>query len=124
MAFETVPCADGAPIPVTVDSGHEEASTVNTRAAAEPGRPRRAAPYTLVKDPISHDTVEALELMLAQARRGHITGIAFAVMLKRGHYSVSVAGEAFSNPTLARGIVCVLDDELRDLARDGAGPAP
>lgn len=76
--------------------------------------------YTLIKDPISHDTVEALELLLAQAQRGHITGIAFAVMLKRRRYHVSVAGEAFKDPTLARGAVCALDDELRDLVRGGS----
>ena len=73
--------------------------------------------YHLVKDPVSHDTVEALELMLAQAQRGHITGIAFVVMLKRRRYHVNVAGEAFNDPTLARGAVCALDDELRDLVR-------
>ena len=76
--------------------------------------------YQLIKDPISHDTVEALELMLAQAQRGHITGIAFAVMLKRRRYSVNVAGEAFTDPTIARGAVCALDDELRDLVRGGS----
>lgn len=73
--------------------------------------------YTLVKDHISHDTVEALEQMLANAQRGHITGIAFVVMLKRRRYLVNVAGEAISEPTIARGALCALDDELRDLVR-------
>lgn len=76
--------------------------------------------YTLVKDAISHDTVEALELLLAQAQRGHITGIAFAALLKRRRYTVGVSGEAYSDPTLARGAVCALDDELRDLVSGGA----
>lgn len=78
--------------------------------------------HTLVRDHISRDTVEALEQMLAQAQRGHITGIAFAVMLRRRRYLVNVAGEAFRDPTFARGAVCALDDELRDLVRGTADP--
>lgn len=78
--------------------------------------------HTLVIDHISHDTVEVLELMLAQAQRGHITGVAVAVMRKRQRYSVSVAGEAYRDPTLARGILRALDDELSTLARGLEGP--
>lgn len=71
--------------------------------------------HFLVRDHISRDTVEALEQLLAMAQRGHITGIAFAAMLKRRRYLVNVAGEAFTDPTLARGSLCALDDELRQL---------
>lgn len=73
--------------------------------------------HTLVRDHISRDTIEALEQLLAMAQRGHITGIAFAALLKRRRFIVNVTGEAFTDPTLARGSVCALDDELRDLVR-------
>ena len=78
--------------------------------------------HSLVREHISHDTVEALEQMLARAQRGHITGIALVVMLKRHRYLVNISGEAFRDPTYARGAVCALDDQLRDLVRGAEAP--
>ena len=74
-------------------------------------------PFRLVRDDISRDTVEALEQMLEQARRGEIIGIAFAAMLRRRQFFVNSAGEAYRNPTWSRGMIATLDDELRELQR-------
>lgn len=69
-------------------------------------------PYKLIKDTLSHDTVEALQQLLEGAQRGEITGIAFAVTLRRQRFFTNVAGHCFTNPTFARGIVAFLSDEL------------
>ena len=69
-------------------------------------------PFSLVPDGISNDTVEALAQLQGMAQRGELIGFAFAAMLKRRRYFVNVAGEAFRNPTFARGCVSALDDEL------------
>lgn len=70
------------------------------------------APYLLVPDTLSHDTIQCLEAMLDEARRGQLIGIAFGAIFKRRTYIVNSAGEAYHSPTFARGIVAALDDEL------------
>jgi hypothetical protein len=69
-------------------------------------------PFVLVPDQLSNDTQEALAQLLDLAQRGELIGVAFAGMLRRRRYFVNVAGEAFRNPTFARGCVSALDDEL------------
>lgn len=76
--------------------------------------------YTLMRDTISKDTVEALEQLLEAARAGLIVGLAFGAMLKRKRYLVNCAGEACRDPTTARGMVCALDDELREMVHSRA----
>lgn len=77
-------------------------------------------PYTLVRDTISTDTVEALEQLLQAAREGQIVGVAFGAMLKRRRYLVNCAGEACRDPTAARGMIAALDDELGALVQSRA----
>lgn len=72
-------------------------------------------PFTLVKNTISHDTVEALEQLLIEARSGDIIGITFAAMHNEKTYIIDTVGAAYRNPTFARGMVAALDDELRDM---------
>lgn len=74
-------------------------------------------PFRLVPDSLSSDTVELLEQLLDEARRGRILGIAFVAMLKRREYIANTAGEAHRNPTFARGMVAALDDHLSDMVR-------
>lgn len=69
-------------------------------------------PYRLAPDALSHDTVDALEQLLDEARRGHVIGVAFAAMYKQRRYITNTAGEAHRNPTFARGMIASLDDEL------------
>lgn len=69
----------------------------------------------LVRDHISRDVVEALETLLAGAKAGKITGIAFACAMPKMRYITNVAGVCYSNPTFARGMVASLSDELGGL---------
>lgn len=64
--------------------------------------------FKLAEDKISHETVEALEILLDKARKGDIIGIAFSVMNKRRTYNTSTAGELHRNMTFAVGTLMVL----------------
>lgn len=74
-------------------------------------------PYQLVKDFISRDLIEALEVLLEGARRGEVTGIAFAATLKKQRFITNVAGMCYRNPSFTRGIVASLDDELSGIVQ-------
>lgn len=74
-------------------------------------------PYRLVKDSISHDLIEALEVLLEGARQGDVIGIAFACALKQRRFITNVAGFCHKNPTFTRGMVSSLDDELAELVQ-------
>ena len=69
-------------------------------------------PFSLVPDKISHDTMDCLQALAAQAKSGDVIGIAYAVMYRERSYIVNTAGELHRNPAFARGVVAVLDDEL------------
>lgn len=70
------------------------------------------ARFVLVPDEISSDTVECLKMLLRQARKGEVTGIAFCAVLKRKAFIVNTAGTAHSDPTFTRGMMLALDDQL------------
>lgn len=72
-------------------------------------------PFRLVPDQVSKDTIEALQQMLGQAKKGELIGIAFAAMYRHREYIVNTTGEAHRNPTFARGMVAALDDELSNM---------
>lgn len=74
-------------------------------------------PFALVYEPVSHDTVEALEFLLGRARAGELIGIAYGAMLKNRYCLVDTAGEAYRNPLFALGIVCMLTNDLSERAR-------
>lgn len=62
----------------------------------------------------SQDTIAALEDLLVEARAGRVVGLAYVAMHKVYEYTVDVTGECKSSPTLTRGMLSTLDDELRD----------
>lgn len=66
---------------------------------------------------VDAETIEALEQLLEQARAGQILGVAFVAMRKRREFVGDATGEAYRNPTFARGMLAALDDHLRDLTR-------
>ena len=78
---------------------------------------RRASPkpLTLIQPDISHDTIEALEYLLHEARKGELIGLAYGAMLKGKDYFVHTTGEANRNPLLGIGIASVLWRRLSDL---------
>lgn len=67
---------------------------------------------TLVPDAVSQETIKTLELLLRDARNGQVIGVAYICMHKGYQYSVNIAGETRRSPTLTRGILTVLDDQL------------
>ena len=64
---------------------------------------------------VSADTVAALEELLELAKAGQITGMAFGCTVKGGTYVTDVTGECFARPTMARGMVSYLSDQLAGL---------
>ncbi len=78
---------------------------------------RMASGYTLIEAGVSNDTVEAVKELLTMAEAGVLQGIAFGGMLKGRKYLVDCAGTACTDPTLARGIVAALDDELHRMVQ-------
>ena len=70
-------------------------------------------PFSLVPDELSHDTVEALQTLLADARNGHVIGVAFCAMYKQRNFIVNTAGEAHRNPVFTRGMIACLNDTLK-----------
>lgn len=74
-------------------------------------------PFTVLTQQISHDTVEALEFLLHEARRGELIGIAYGAMMRRRACIVDTAGEAHRNPLFSLGVVCMLSDEIAARAR-------
>lgn len=73
---------------------------------------KTAPPFILVPDALSSDTVECLEQLLEQAKRGQVIGLGFVAMLKKRGYIVNTTGEAHRNPTWSRGMLRALDDKL------------
>jgi hypothetical protein len=80
--------------------------------------------YQLIRDHISHDTVEALETLTEAARQGQVVGIVYGVVLKGRKFFVDTAGSLTRDVTFARGVVAAIDDELCDIlhGRADAGP--
>lgn len=59
--------------------------------------------------------MRALEDLLAEARAGRLIGFAYVAMRLERSYSVGAAGETRRSPTLTRGMLLLLDDELKAL---------
>lgn len=74
-------------------------------------------PFTLVNETVSHDTIEALEFLLQEAKSGELIGLAYGAMLRRRTCIVDTAGEAYRNPLFALGVVCLLSDDVAQRAR-------
>jgi len=59
--------------------------------------------------------VEAAETIGELARTGKLRGLAFICLFKRGRYIVNVAGDCHADPTLTRGMLGALDDQLKKM---------
>lgn len=74
--------------------------------------------YRLVKDDISReDVIQAISSLLDLARANMLVGVGFVGMLRNSRYFVNVAGQCYKNPTLTRGALATLDDELASIIR-------
>lgn len=74
--------------------------------------PPRDRPFVLIEDGISRHTVQALETLLDEAKKGKIIGVAFVAMYRRREYICNTAGECRRNPTFTRGATMALLDKL------------
>lgn len=74
----------------------------------------------LIRDTVSHDVVEALEQLTELARLGELTGIVFGCSIKGRRYMVDAAGTFARDPTLGRGVIAALDDELQHMVQSRA----
>jgi len=77
-------------------------------------------PYTLVKDNVSHDTIEVCKELLIAAQSGEVLGLVFGAVLKRRRFITNTAGECHRDPTFSRGIVAAIDDELAAMVHQRA----
>lgn len=73
--------------------------------------------FKLVHFPGSPDTVQALRARLAEAEARELIGIAYVAMYSHREYAIGIEGETRKSPTLTRGMLHVLDDELAKLIR-------
>lgn len=70
-------------------------------------------PFRLVRlNGASHDTVKCLEALLERAKKGEVIGAVYGALYRERKYTVHACGEAYRNPTFARGVVGALDDHL------------
>jgi hypothetical protein len=60
-------------------------------------------------------TIQWLEQSLTAARANELIGIASVLVYSAGEYRVDVVGEARRRPTLTRGMLPMLDEELRKI---------
>lgn len=71
-------------------------------------------PFKLVTDRLSGDTLDCLRELTEQAEQGQVLGMAFVAMVKGRLFIRNASGECLRNPHYARGLVCALDDFLRE----------
>ena len=74
---------------------------------------------SLVGQVVSRETVEDLEHLLREALAGRIIGLAYVAMHKTFAYTVDISGETRRSPTMTRGMLLKLDDELAAIIRGG-----
>lgn len=70
----------------------------------------------IIRTAIDAQTVYALDVLIELARDGVCIGLAYAAFMPRQRFLAKAVGEAHRSPTFARGALCALDDELRDIA--------
>jgi hypothetical protein len=68
-------------------------------------------PFAFADESVSHDTVQALEMLTAMAKRGEATGLAYTVTTvidKKKGYNVNATGLLHDSPAFAIGTVVIL----------------
>jgi hypothetical protein len=76
-----------------------------------------AAILKLVLPQVSLTTVEVLTYLLSEAQAGRIVGLAYVAMHNQQNHTADVVGLSCQCPSLTRGVLKQLDDELADLVR-------
>jgi 20S proteasome alpha/beta subunit len=71
----------------------------------------------LLTTPVSAETVAALTHLLAEARAGHVIGVAYVAMHKASDFTIDYAGSIRQYPLVAIGATSVLAQELIELTK-------
>lgn len=71
---------------------------------------------SLVPALVCAETIATLTTILQQAKAGEIIGVALVVLHPGHDYSVYLAGQTREVPTLTRGTIQALDDQLAAIA--------
>lgn len=70
---------------------------------------------SIAQGQVSQETIDALLALLAEARAGHVVGLAYVAIHPMRDYSADILGAAKSSPTFTRGALLSLDDYLSSL---------
>lgn len=65
-------------------------------------------PFKLVRNKLSHDSIESAKKLVADTESGECIGFAVTAMYKKGSYTINTTGEAHNSPTFAIGMVVML----------------
>ena len=76
-----------------------------------------AAPQ-LIRETVSGDTLQCAEALAEGVKDGQIVGAVIGFLYRRKKYSVAICGDAYHDPTFARGVIGALEDELRELIHE------
>lgn len=74
-----------------------------------------ATHLSLVQDRVDQETVEALSKLLAEARAGKVTGLAFVTIRRGGAYHGDVAGRLRGMPIYTLGLLHALEQTVSQL---------
>lgn len=77
--------------------------------------PDQRKPSEQVHLGLSHDIVTACKELLQAAEAGQLIGLSITAFFTRRRYLVDVIGEPERDPVFARGVLCALDDCLREI---------
>lgn len=65
-------------------------------------------PFRLIRNKVSHDSVEAARELVADTESGDCIGFAVTAMYRKGNYTINTTGEAHNSPTFTIGMVVML----------------
>src|SRR5690606_38614851 len=108
---------------ITSSRATSRPTTTSRCASTTTGSGRRCMPKRRPKAPVlrlvqpqpNAETVKRLRSLLAAAVKGEIIGLAYVAMYSQREYLADFCGETRRSPTLTRGMLRALDDDLRRL---------
>ena len=71
-------------------------------------------------EPSNESLVSKMRELLADAEAGRLTGLCGIAQYRSGSYHPEIIGEAFRRPTTTLGMLMVLEDEVKEIIRNGS----
>lgn len=72
----------------------------------------------LLREVVSSDTVDCAKALIDGSESGQVVGAVIGFLYRRRRYSVAICGEAYADPTWARGVIAAIEDELRQMVHE------